>query len=364
MAVGRQCVLENSLEYEAGKISKWKFALIRRAVDLLEQYSQHGCIVWRNVSHWGRHGLTEPCFLGIVEEYVSDLERKGRGIGTFYLYRTVAEEFLGYLQRSGFHDCSTLALKDVSNFILYLSGHYQSTSMRSTSSALRSFLAFIAERKFTPLDLTRAVPTSFASKTTAVPTITPEEEQKLLETVDRGTARGKRDYAIMLLALRIGLRPVDIVNLRFDDLKWQISTIKIIQQKTGHILILPLLPDVGNAIIDYLLHGRPSSSARYVFIRSRAPYTRLSSSLYGIVSSYMKNAGIRQNHGDRRGLHCCRHSLAARLLAVETPLSIISTILGHSNKDSTKTYLSTDLEHLRACALGLNGIEVTEGEFK
>ena len=77
----------------------------------------------------------------------------------------------------------------------------------------------------------------------------------------------------------------------------------------------------------------------------------------------MKAAGIRQGKGDRKGFHCLRHSLAARLLSEETPLPIISSILGHRNKDSTKIYLSTDLEHLRACALSLRGIEVTKEEL-
>jgi len=236
--------------------------------------------------------------------------------------------------------------------------------MRTVLSALRSFLAFIAEVKLTPTDLTCAVPSSRSRKTTIIPTITPGEEQSLLAIIDRETARGKRDYAIILLALCTGLRAIDIANLQFENLKWRTNTIEIIQQKTGRMLLLPLLADVGNAIIDYLLHSRPSSKVPYVFIRSHAPYTRFSSvSFYNIVSDYMKKVGIRQNDGDQRGLHCFRHSAAARLLAVETPLPVISTILGHADKNSTRTYLSTDLEHLRSCALGLNGIEVAEGEL-
>lgn len=129
---------------------------------------------------------------------------------------------------------------------------------------------------------------------------------------------------------------------------------------------VPLLADVGNAIIAYMLNGRPESQDPHLFLRSEAPYTQLSkdAGLYHVISHSMKVAGIRQGKGERRGPHCLRHSVAARLLAAETPLPIISSILGHANKDTTKIYLSTDLEHLRDCALGLDAIEVAREEWK
>ena len=170
---------------------------------------------------------------------------------------------------------------------------------------------------------------------------------------------------MLLLALRNGLRCVDIVNLKLGDIQWKSNTIEVVQSKTGVPLVLPLLADVGNVIADYILNGRPDSHQPYIFLRTRAPYRKLSghSACYRISCKLMKEAGIRQGKGNRKGFHCLRHSLAARLLAEETPLPIISSILGHRDKDSTKIYLSTDLEHLRACALSLTGIEVTKEEL-
>ena len=148
------------------------------------------------------------------------------------------------------------------------------------------------------------------------------------------------------------------------DIDWKRNTIELVQEKTDTPLVLPLLTDVGNAIADYILNGRPDSSLPYIFLRTQAPYRKLSgrTACYGISVKMMKEAGIRQGDRDRKGLHCLRHSLAARLLAEETPLPVISSILGHRDKDSTKVYLSTDLAHLRACALSLAGIEVTTKE--
>ena len=173
--------------------------------------------------------------------------------------------------------------------------------------------------------------------------------------MDCTTPAGKRNYAILLLAIRTGLRSIDIINLKLGDIQWRRNTIEIVQAKTGAPLILPLLTDVGNALADYVLNGRPNSQQPYLFLRTQAPYRQLSVRAgYGLSCKMMKAAHIRQSLGDRKGLHCLRHYVAARLLSEETPLPIISSILGHRNKDSTKVYLSTDLAHLRACALGLN----------
>jgi integrase len=171
---------------------------------------------------------------------------------------------------------------------------------------------------------------------------------------------------MLLLALRTGLRSVDIINLKLGDIQWKRNTIEIVQSKTGSPLVLPLLTDVGNAIADYILNGRPESQQPYLFLHTQAPYRKLSASAsgYGISCKVMKAAGIRQGPEDRKGFHCFRPYVASRLLSEETPLPIISSILGHRNKDTTKIYLSTDLVHLRACALDLTGIEVTQEELR
>lgn len=182
-----------------------------------------------------------------------------------------------------------------------------------------------------------------------------------MATIDRTTGVGRRDFAIVLLALRLGLRAVDIAQLRVTDLHWRTHTLTVTQQKTGRRLDTPLLADVGNAIVDYLLHGCPSVASPQVFLRSQAPYIPFGTghSISHVVGAALKRANLRQDPGQHRGSHILRHSLAARLLAAETPLPVISGVLGHANKDTTKIYLSTDTEHLRACALGLGGIEVT-----
>ena len=364
--LANQYVMEARNKYETGVIAFWKFKLIRKTVTMLVQCHETGGVQWAKVPPWGKSSFKTPLYDRVIDDYLKDLESKEYGPGTIELRKTVSKKFLGYLEQKGFYDLSELQLETVSRFVPYASKYYQSTSMGTVFSALRSFLAFAASEQLTSTDLTRAIPTSFGRKTSIIPTISLQEEDKLFAAIDRDTTVGKRCYAILLLALRLGLRSVDIINLKMENIKWRTNTIEIIQQKTSRALTIPLLADIGNAIIDYLLHGRPESQESYVFLRSQAPYTKLSghASVYHIVSSHMKRAGIRQADGDRKGSHCCRHTAAARLLAAETPLPVISSVLGHANKNSARVYLSTDHEHLRSCALGLTGIEVAKEELQ
>ena len=229
-------------------------------------------------------------------------------------------------------------------------------------SALRSFLCFMYKKGLTGEKLVKAVPSSGARKNTIVPTITKIEENQLLQSIDRTTRIGKRNYAMVLLAMRTGLRSIDIINLELSDIDWRKRTISITQKKNGRPLTLPLLADVGNSLADYILNARHHSSLPYVFLRCQTPDTKLSG-CFSISCSVMKKAGIRQSDNQRKGFHIFRHSLAARMLSQEIPLSVISNTLGHGSMASSKVYLSTDGEHLKACALSLNGIEVTKEEL-
>lgn len=346
--------------YESGAIKIWKFKLTRRCVAYLIQFYESGVIRWSQLPRWGRVGIKTPSYLDMAHQYEQHLWDRAYGQGTIEFYRLTADQLLSFLEDRHVCNLEQWTLGEISRFISHSSTHHQPTSMRTVLSALRSFLRFVCDSGSATSDLTRAVPQSSGRRTTLVPTITADEEKRLLAAIDRRSAVGKRDFAMILLALRLGLRSIDIVKLKLENIDWRTSTITIVQKKTGRRLVTPLLGDVGNALIDYLVNSRPTSSPPYVFLRNSAPYVHLSqsSSVYYAVASSMRIARIRQGEKENRGAHCLRHSLAARLLGAETPLPIISGILGHANKESTRIYLSSDIEHLRACALSLEGIEV------
>ncbi|MBA4374964.1 MAG: hypothetical protein C0401_02175 [Anaerolinea sp.] len=363
--LAEQYVIESKKLLEAGAIKKWRYKLIRLTVYMLIEIYEKDQFTWNYHKYDPPTYLHHSSYVLLLNDYVNNLKNEGKAFGTIQTYGIVSRQFLEYLELKNIKDIADVQLITVSLFIPSISKQYQPTSMRTVLSALRSFLRFAKKKNLINCSLSRAIPGSFGRKTLIVPTITPKEEQKLLSSVDRNTPSGKRNYAMLLLALRTGLRSIDISNLQLINIHWKANTIEIVQKKTGTPLVLPLLTDVGNAIADYILNGRPYSQLPQIFLLTHAPYHKLSgrSSCYSVSRKTMKDAGIRQDNGDQRGFHCLRHSLAARLLSEETPLPIISSILGHRNKDSTKVYLSTDLAHLRACALSLQGIEVTQEEL-
>ncbi len=226
--------------------------------------------------------------------------------------------------------------------------------------SLRSFLRYLSMRGRVPLELvdeTRAFSVRLPIPLPAV--WSRDDVLTLLSAVDRGSPVGKRDYAILMLAAKLGLRVGDIQKLRLEEVCWEEGRIDIVQEKTGVPLSLPLPEDVGEAIIEYLRHGRPVSHHREIFLRGHAPYDPFSvgSALSTIITRYRLQAGLLlATRVTRCGMHSLRHSLASRLMESATPLPVISAILGHRSQTSTATYIRIDFESLRDVALDLEEV--------
>jgi len=181
---------------------------------------------------------------------------------------------------------------------------------------------------------------------------TKEELTKLIGAIDRANPKGKRDYAIILIACRLGLRCRDIKNLRMTDFHWAEKKLCFVQSKTRQPMELPLVSDVGWAVIDYLKYGRPKVDSDYIFVRHMAPFLPFSEEdhLEQLILAYMEKAHI-QRLKKRRGMHSLRHTMASVLLEKETPLPVISDIIGHLDTNSTAIYLKVDMERLAQCPL-------------
>jgi integrase len=203
-------------------------------------------------------------------------------------------------------------------------------------------------------DLSEELPRIRVPRDAAIPSVWEHELLiRLLAAVDRSSAKGKRDYAMLLLACRLGLRAGDIRALKLDQLHWDDSTIEVTQSKTGVPLILPLTGEVGDALIDYLKSGRPATAHREVFLKVNPPFDPFAadSNLHHIVSYWRRLAGIRFRTAQKRGMHSLRHTLATRLLQKGTPFPTIAEILGHTSLESTRIYAKADVESLRSVAL-------------
>ena len=195
--------------------------------------------------------------------------------------------------------------------------------------------------------------------------LTKEEVWRIKSVLEKDTTLSLQNKAICLLALYTGMRSSDICSLTFKSIDWDNDLIRIKQQKTNAALVLPLRAVVGNAIFDYITKERPKSSAETIFLTVNAPYMRLhSSNLNAICVSIMGKAGIRQNPGDRKGMHLFRHYLATSLLGYGVEQPIISSTLGHQSPSSLAPYLSADFTHLKECALNIERFPVRKEVFQ
>jgi integrase len=172
-----------------------------------------------------------------------------------------------------------------------------------------------------------------------------------LESSNREYPIGKRNFAVLMLVARTGLRVSDARELKFGAVDWDAKTISIVQKKTHKPLELPLFEDVGWAIIDYLKHGRPVTDCEYVFVSHQAPYTKLSAAFQKTVVTAVQAAGVHIDANKPIGMHTFRHSIATAMLANGAEITDIAQALGHSEPESTERYISVTVDILRECAL-------------
>jgi site-specific recombinase XerD len=240
--------------------------------------------------------------------------------------------------------------------VLEYSTHYGPNLKASRHNAfctIRVFLRYLLQKGILKQDLSSALPSVNYQRESKLPTTYSQDEvNRLLNTIDRSTPLGKRDYAIILIAVRLGLRSGDIRNLSFSNFDWKKNTIEFKTEKTGKETVLPLLKDVGEAIIDYIKNARPVCEARTIFVRHVAPIDSLTApALSGVVRKYANKAGIDCSIRGKAGPHALRSTLATHLLEKNIPLPVISEILTHSSTRTTDVYLKLDVPHLRQCAL-------------
>ena len=247
---------------------------------------------------------------------------------------------------------SDLRASHIQEFFLQLEGLKPATR-RTYGVTLRSFLRWAFQEGRLATDLRAAVMAGRHMRQAHVRDVLATEEiDRVLAALDRSCAVGRRDYAVLLLAIRYGMRPSDIRQIRLDDVQWRQGLIALRQAKTGRPLTLPLLPEIADALATYLRHGRPQTVAREMFVRHRAPFEPFvpTNNLSAILRPVLRRAGLDQRPG-RRGLYLFRHTLASRLLAADTPLKTIADVLGHQSTDTTMEYASVDLTALRRVAL-------------
>ncbi len=322
-----------------------------RKIRILGDYQLHGVIIRRIVKKPGY--VKPPQFEKELIAYEKECESHDyskRGLRT---RKQRLFFFIDYLDARGVQNVNDITPDMISDYAKIIYAHHEK-SISSILTTLRVFLRFLYLNQYTDEDLSLKVPKQNKYYYPPIPSVWNREDvMRMLESIDRGNPTGKRDYAILLLVARLGIRVGDIKSLKLSDLNWQSKIIEIRQNKTKNTVIYPILNDIGWALIDYLKNARPISNSPFVFIRMNAPYEAFGedANLHNIITKYTRLSGITVPKGKRHGLHSLRHTLASTLLAQGTPLPIISEILGHLNSKSIGVYLHTDIEVLRKCAI-------------
>lgn len=276
--------------------------------------------------------------------HLTNLRRSKTTIGTYRLYLS---EFLTHLNAHGIGHFSEIADKHILTFVLS-----HPTNKVNIVSALRVLFRFWKENHIVDSRFDDLFETYKLRKKERIPSFyTAEEVMSVENSVQRSSGVGKRNYAMVLLASRLGLRASDIAGLQFSNIDWDKNLITLVMQKTKKVIELPLLADVGNAIIDYLQHGRPQSMLQSVFLSSRAPYVAATKSMVcAAINAVICQSGIDVT-AKHHGPHSLRHSLASAMLEGGTMIPVISESLGHRSTETTLTYLKIDIKSLLKCAL-------------
>jgi integrase len=336
----------------------------RRALLLLLDMQKGQLDEWKVYpTKTARRPTTEP-YANLLNQYKQQLLLEGMSKATVIFAMRVVSMFFRYLESTKMENISKLTPKHVSDFwgLDVFSGR-KPMGVQAYAYKLRRFLIFLEDRGIVSNEyLHLAIPKVFAKQVSIVTTISQDAEQKLISNDKLSAPLGKRDQAMILLALRLGMRRSDIAGLKFSNIDWQNDTITFIQQKTKVPVTLPLLTDVGNALVDYILDSRVNSDVDEIFLRGYAPYKAMKpSSVSNVSLRYLSEFDPDDCH--EKGFHILRRTAATKLFENNVPSSVISSSLGQLNPDSADVYLSTDSKRMRQCALSLYGIECTRVEL-
>lgn len=319
-----------------------------RAVHMLSDLQQYGMVFKQTP---GAKKEFSSGFRSLFEAFVQYNRNRGIAEDSVRHLRWVLRRFEDYLLNRGVHVLREVDCQHLNAYVETLAGYGRNT-VSFHISYLNRLMKYAFQEGYHTHDLSAVMPCLKYGQSKRLPAVFTEDEiKRVLENVNTDSPVGKRNYAIILLLARLGLRISDILNLRFDSIDWERKRIAIQQQKTGTQVELPLLEDVGWAIIDYLQNARPKTSCQNVFVCHNPPFDRIRSWLAKDITRAVQKAGIRVPRGKTAGTHIFRHSLATNLLNQGVGIGEIAQTLGHTSTESTEAYISLSMDTLRICAL-------------
>ncbi len=349
----RQVVTTN---YQEEVLTKRSYLSRLRATTRMQELAEFG-----ELFHVGSHGNARtrlyPDNENVLRECINYYEPLSAKTRTDMEW--AIRQYLAWMERQGVRCVLSLTAHMFSAFLAMCAGKYKSNSLHDIQLYMKKLHRFLCDEKGLELPYEFVLSLPIVREKRIFAPLTQDEIRRTVAQIDRNTVKGKRDYAIILLGARNGLRSSDIINLKLRDIDWRSDEIRIMQQKTGEFLATPLMGDVGEAIKEYILNGRPVSvTSEYIFIRTQHPYLPLKNSVAvcHLWNSYQQKAGIERVPHDGKGFHSLRRTLGSELTIAGIPVTITAQVLGHKDINSTKQYIATDSKHLKECSLDFAGI--------
>ncbi len=337
-------VVERYLRYRGGRqsIQPGDWAALKRWLSVLRE---EGAIAPAAAAPLTPHDR-------IFKEF-EDYLRTERGLAPRSIVRhlPIIRRFLHEVCPAGADDLGKLCQESIIGYIERHARDWSPKTGKAMCWSLRAFLRYLHHRGLTPRALAGCVPSIRRWKLATLPTHLPAAQvQKALDGCDRATAMGRRDYAILMMLAKLGLRADEVATLTLDDIDWRAGEMHV-RAKGRQRARMPMPPDVGAAVVAYLRDGRPKSSCRRLFVRTLAPHVGFASgsAITWIAKTALDRAGVRDCA--HRGAHVFRHSLATELLRSGATLTEIGQLLRHEDHDTTRIYAKVDIEALRTLSL-------------
>ena len=341
--------------YNNGEIKKSYYNYMRRGVERM--MAVYGCSApeWVIPKRGSRYKFNEYYETLLVEFSASERFHPNT-LGDIVW---VCRKFFAWLCDNGYPDLREVGADEIQRFVIECSNAMKPGSVHNVKLYLKKLCGYLNSRDLLPNSFEGLLSFRVSRETILLPTTSSGEIEAVLNIIDRDTPKGKRDYAIIMIALVTGLRAVDIIRLKLTDIDWRRGEINLIQAKTGQNLQLPLTTDIAEALQDYILNGRQKVREPQVFLRHRPPYRAFMDavSIGDMYDEYREAAGYERVPFDGKGFHSLRRTVGTNLVTSDTPITDAAQILGKITPESMRKYIALDIPHLKECALGLSDIE-------
>ena len=360
----RQAVQEIANQAAQGIVPERKVIKSRKAESLMQEFISNGTIEWCRMSP------APSITLGDYYQSILDGFRQNLVSGFDLSPKTVIDRvsivssFFVFLETSNFYDITEIPFDKVGAFLVLMSVR-RPASMERILCALKNLSAYLSNQ-YHAKSFANALVVKPAPRRKLMPVFSGDDISGIIAQAKQEKQLSLRDSAIYLLASTTGMRCVDVSNLKLDDIDWRNNTIHFVQHKTGTDTILPLDSEAGNAIAEYILHERPKTTVRNVFVRGRAPYTAITSA--GIRSRLAKHMDLSPNidriPGDRKGFHSIRRYVATSMVNNDVSIEVAKDVIGHLDINSMKHYIRVSENKLSICAISLDGISIVREDYK